>query len=135
LGGATPIAIGGGVIGDVFAPHDRAAAMAVYSMGPLLGPVIGPVAGGFVAESIGFKWVFIIISSFAALVGVIGILLLQETYHPMIRARLIGDTELAISKEQQNMTKRQILWINLSRPIVLLSTSFILFILSLFMAL
>jgi len=55
--------------------------MALYSLGPLIGvytvqrdnldifiifiigPVVGPVAGGFIAQTIGVKWVFIIIAS------------------------------------------------------------------------
>jgi len=29
----------------------------------ILGPVIGPVAGGFITQTIGIKWVFIVIAS------------------------------------------------------------------------
>ena len=37
--GATPLAIGGGSIGDLFSERDRALAMAVYVLGPLIGKV------------------------------------------------------------------------------------------------
>ena len=30
---------------------------------PLLGPAMGPIAGGFIAQTVGVKWVFIVISS------------------------------------------------------------------------
>ena len=53
--GSAPIACGGGSISDLFSERERASAMAIYSLGPLLGPVIGPVAGGFIAQSIGFR--------------------------------------------------------------------------------
>lgn len=35
--GGTPLAIGGGVIADLYAERDRASAMALYTMGPLMG--------------------------------------------------------------------------------------------------
>lgn len=37
--GAAPLAIGGGSIGDLFSERDRAQAMAVYVMGPLIGMI------------------------------------------------------------------------------------------------
>jgi hypothetical protein len=37
--GAAPLAIGGGSIGDLFSERDRALAMAVYVIGPLIGMV------------------------------------------------------------------------------------------------
>jgi MFS family permease len=141
LGGATPIAIGGSVIGDVFTPNERAAAMAVYTMGPLMGPVVGPIAGGFISDTIGFKWIFIIISCFGLLTLVVGVPFLDETYHPVLRARLAervtGDKKRSqelIEGAHKGLSKTQFLWINLTRPIVLMGKSFILDILSLFMA-
>jgi hypothetical protein len=35
--GGAPIAVGGGVVGDVFAAEDRAVAMAIYTLGPVIG--------------------------------------------------------------------------------------------------
>ena len=54
--GVTPLAIGGGMIGDLTLPAKRGRALAIYAMGPLLGPVIGPVCGGFLAEAEGWRW-------------------------------------------------------------------------------
>jgi MFS family permease len=34
--------------------------MSLYTIGPLFGPAIGPVAGGFLVQSVGVKWVFIV---------------------------------------------------------------------------
>ena len=36
--------------------------MALYALGPLIGPVIGPVAGGFIAQTIGVKYVFDVVA-------------------------------------------------------------------------
>jgi multidrug resistance protein len=43
--GATVLTIGGGTVADLFKAEERGAAMALWSVGPLLGPVIGPIAG------------------------------------------------------------------------------------------
>lgn len=60
--GSTPLSIGGGTFGDMFRVEERGAAVAVWSMGPLLGPVVGPIAGGFLAQDVGWRWVFWIIA-------------------------------------------------------------------------
>ncbi|KAJ3508579.1 hypothetical protein NLJ89_g5680 [Agrocybe chaxingu] len=82
--GSAPVACGGGSMGDLFAERDRAMAMALFSLGPLIGPVVGPVAGGFIAQSVGIKWVFIVIGIMCGLCSAIGIPVLKETYAPVI---------------------------------------------------
>lgn len=107
-----------------------------------MGPVIGPIAGGFIAETIGFKWVFIIITILAGVAGILGIALLRETYAPVLRARLVKSCVSDPEKAQElshdaagtELTDSQILWLNMTRPLALLCQSFICFILSLFMA-
>ncbi|EEB96934.1 hypothetical protein MPER_03842 [Moniliophthora perniciosa FA553] len=77
-------------MGDLFAPHERASAMALYTLGPRMGPVVGPIAGGFLS-TVGVKYIFIVIGSLSALASVIGIPLLRETYGPVVRARSRGE--------------------------------------------
>ncbi|KAI0321850.1 multidrug resistance protein 4 [Amylostereum chailletii] len=141
--GAAPIAIGGGVIGDLFSEHDRAGAMAIYSLGPLIGPAVGPVMGGFIAETVGWKYVFVLISSLAGVAGIIGVPFLRETYSPVIRLHLAKkmDPEEAMRRHPHlelahgKGSTMHLLWINISRPFVLLTRSLICFVLSLYMAL
>ena len=57
LGGSAPLAIGGGVIGDLFDADHRGQAISIYSLAPLLGPVVGPVAGAWIAEKSTWRWV------------------------------------------------------------------------------
>jgi MFS family permease len=90
LGGSTFSSMAGSIVSDVFPPRERAAAMSFYIMGPLLGPVLGPLTGGFVAEHLGYKWVFIITSIISGLAGIYAICLpLKESYHGVLRERLI----------------------------------------------
>ncbi|KAG1820299.1 multidrug resistance protein 4 [Suillus subaureus] len=141
LVGSAPIACGGGVVSDLFAERDRASAMALYSIGPLIGPAIGPVMGGFIAESVGVLYVFYVVIAISGVAAVIGIPLLRETYAPVIRLRLDNmapdpeKTTVGHPAPQDEMGKWAYLWLNLKRPIILLTRSFVLFILSLYMAL
>ncbi|KIY70471.1 MFS general substrate transporter [Cylindrobasidium torrendii FP15055 ss-10] len=139
LSGSAPIACGAGTVGDLFSERDRASAMAMYTLGPLIGPVVGPIAGGFVANSIGAHYVFVIISGLCAVSALIGIPFLRETYAPIVRARLAknaGDVEKAhhVQHPHDNSSKIGYLWVNLSRPVILLTRSFVCLILSLYMA-
>ncbi|KAG2348787.1 MFS general substrate transporter [Suillus weaverae] len=141
LAGSAPIACGGGVVSDLFAERDRALAVALYSIGPLIGPAIGPVMGGFIAESVGVQHVFYVVVAISGVAAVIGIPLLRESYAPVIRLRL---DNIALDPEkttvehpalQHEIGKWAYLWLNLKRPVILLTRSFICFILSLYMAL
>lgn len=116
--------------------------MAVYSLGPLIGPAVGPIAGGFISETIGYKYVFVVISALAGVGALVGIPFLRETYSPVIRLRLAkksADPEKTARThphlEQNHGEKLRLMWVNLSRPFVLLTRSFVCFILSLYMAL
>jgi MFS family permease len=43
LGGSAPLAIGGGVVSDLFSAEQRGQAISIYSLMPLFGPAIGPI--------------------------------------------------------------------------------------------
>lgn len=58
LGGSACLAIGGGVIADLFPIQQRGLANAMFVVGPLFGPVIGPIIGGFIAQRAGWRWVY-----------------------------------------------------------------------------
>jgi MFS family permease len=50
--------IGGGTMADMFRSEERGAAMAAWSIGPLLGPVIGPIGGAYLGQAKGWRWDF-----------------------------------------------------------------------------
>ena len=54
--------LGGATVADLFIQEERGLAMAVWTFGPLLGPAIGPVLGGYVTETLGWRWVFWIVA-------------------------------------------------------------------------
>ncbi|KAF8179976.1 major facilitator superfamily domain-containing protein, partial [Mycena galopus ATCC 62051] len=126
VSGSAPIACGG-VVGDLFPERDRAAAMAIYSLGPLIHPGVGPIMGGFVTETIGIKYVFIVVAGLGGIASALGIPFLKETYAPLLRLRLTkkaADPEKAMLQHAvlvaQHSSKLYYLRINLSRPAILL---------------
>ncbi|KAG2038280.1 multidrug resistance protein 4 [Suillus americanus] len=137
--GSTPVTCGGGVVSDLFSERDRASAMALYFIGPLIGPVVGPVMGGFIAELIGIQDVFYVVVAMCGAAAVPGILLMRESYAPVIRLRRdkksLDPERAAKIHPAFTMNKWAYLWINLKRPFIIMTRSFICFILSLYMAL
>ena len=71
--------------------------------------------------------------------SIIGIPFLKETYAPIIRlrraARSADPEAVSLDVIRSRENKYHVLWINLSRPLVLLTRSLVCFMLSLYMAL
>lgn len=84
IGGSAPLAIGGGVLGDIFKPEERGKAMGLYALGPLLGPAVGPLVGGWVAEYSTWRWMFYATSIVNLVILVVGFIYFKETYAPYL---------------------------------------------------
>ncbi|KAG8862990.1 hypothetical protein FRB96_000410 [Tulasnella sp. 330] len=140
LGGSAPLTIGAGAIADMFREENRAGAMAIYTMGPLIGPVVGPVAGGFIVQNLSYRWIFWIISMSGGAASIFGLIILEETYHPVIiehremKNFLDDEKRGTLSMRPHRPALKDILWMNLTRPVMLLTRSFICFVMSLYMS-
>lgn len=44
IGGSATSGLGGGVLSDVWLPHQRGRGVSVYALAPVLGPAIGPIS-------------------------------------------------------------------------------------------
>jgi multidrug resistance protein len=84
LGGSAPLALGGGVLSDLYHAHERGRAISIYSLMPLLGPAVGPIAGGFIALTTTWRWCFWSTSILTVVVQAFGLIYLRETYAPRI---------------------------------------------------
>jgi multidrug resistance protein len=138
--GAAPLTMGGGTIADIFPPEERAGAMAIWSIGPLLGPVLGPVAGGFLVQSKGWRWVFWILAIAGGVFALLLLLVGRETYHPTILARKTarlrketGNTNLR-SKLDSGLPPKDVFIRSIVRPMRMLIFSPIVFLMSLYVA-
>lgn len=96
FGGSAPLAIGGGVLSDLFTAEERGKAMSIYSLAPLLGPAIGPIAGAFIADNISWRWIFYVTTIADAVIQIAGFFFLRETYTPILlqwrKKKLIRET-------------------------------------------
>ena len=140
LGGSAPLAIGGGLLSDLFTAEERGRAISIYSLMPLLGPAIGPIAGGWIAERTSWRWVFYSTTIACGVIQTVGLFFLQETYAPVLlhrkRKRLIAETgnaDLRTEFDRPDRTLVQLLSTAFVRPFRLLATQPIVQVLSLYM--
>ncbi|KAL1864095.1 hypothetical protein Daus18300_007875 [Diaporthe australafricana] len=127
--GASPLTNGGGSIADIIRQEKRGSAMAAFSVGPLLGPIIGPVAGGFLTEAKGWRWVFWVLAMVAGVVTVLMIVLMKETYAPVIlqrktvKLRKETGNEMLRSKLDVGLSPRDHFYRSIIRPLKMLIRS------------
>ncbi|KAF6792323.1 MFS multidrug transporter [Colletotrichum musicola] len=75
------------IMADMYRAEDRGKSLAIASFIPYFGPALGPIVGGLLADHIEWPWLFWVLSIFSAINTVIGIVLLKETYTPVLLQR------------------------------------------------
>ncbi len=63
IGISTALLVAPTVIGDIYPPQERAAAMGVFQTVTFLGPVFGPVVGGLIAAYLHWQWAFALLTA------------------------------------------------------------------------
>src|ERR1700684_2263263 len=58
--GAALVPMSQAILLDINPPERHGPAMAVWGMGAILGPIIGPALGGWLTDSLSWRWVFYI---------------------------------------------------------------------------
>lgn len=58
--GASLVPLSQAVMLDINPPHRHGQAMALYGMGAILGPVVGPSLGGWLTDTMNWRWIFLI---------------------------------------------------------------------------
>ncbi|KAK5629999.1 hypothetical protein RRF57_005714 [Xylaria bambusicola] len=87
LGASVGNAIQAPVMTDMFHEKDRGKSLAIAGLLPYLGPALGPILGGLVSQLLDWPWLFYIVSIAETVVLIVGILILRETYTPVLLRR------------------------------------------------
>ncbi|GJN89890.1 hypothetical protein Rhopal_002879-T1 [Rhodotorula paludigena] len=151
FGGGAPLSVGAGVLSDLWRAEERGKGAALYSLGPLLGPAIGPVIGGWIVDRLpndGYRWIFFSTTIFSALVQVVGLFGLRETYGPILLQKKAAALrrEMGLSPDSMRVqtaqeakagrrkTRREVVTHGMLRPFALISTEPILMLFTAFLS-
>ena len=85
----------GGQIVDMWSPKQRGLAMSFLILAPFIGPALGPIAGGFLGETVGWRWMEGFLAIFTAVMVLVGAFGQPETYGPVL-----------LQKRAERLTKR-----------------------------
>jgi multidrug resistance protein len=141
LGGSAPLAVGGAILSDLWAPEVRGKAVSVYTCAILLGPVLGPLMSGFVVQHTTWRWIFWATSIADGVVQLLAFVFLRETCPSVLLARrrrrhqkACGDEGIRAPVEPEGPSLSQRLARTLTRAVRMLLTQPIVQILALYMA-
>ncbi|KAI0379633.1 major facilitator superfamily domain-containing protein [Hypomontagnella monticulosa] len=136
LFGAAPMNVAGGSIADLVPLANRGMILAGLFAVIFLGPVIGPVIGGFIAQEIGWRWIFWLVVIVSIIATILTLCFLTESHPDTILRERAG-----LSKEQpqadgkRSAKLRAVLLQSVLRPMRMLIRSPIITGLSLYLAL
>lgn len=141
--GVAPLAIVGGTLADFWGPIERSVAITVFAGATFVGPVAGPVMGSFITESyLGWRWTAWITLIMGASSGLLGLIVIPETYHPRLlqlrAAKLRYETKNWAFHSRADENKKDVktmVQTYLFRPIQMLIQEPILLLVTLYMAL
>jgi multidrug resistance protein len=136
-----PMVLVGGSLADLWKTEERGVPMAAFSAAPFIGPSIGPLVGGFIADNLGWRWLYWIqlILSFA--VWVLITFTVPETYAPTLLSRRAkkmrketGDSKFVTEQDLDLRPFFDRLRLFLVRPFQLLFLEPIVFFISVYMS-
>ncbi|KAH8800651.1 major facilitator superfamily domain-containing protein [Xylogone sp. PMI_703] len=141
--GAAPLAVLGGAMADFWKPIDRGVAITFFCAATFVGPVAGPVAGGFITESsLGWRWIAWITLIMSSSAAVVGLVLIPETYEAkLLRNRaenLRFETKnwaLHSKAEEKRVDLKTIITTYMIRPFIMMVREPILTLISIYLAL
>lgn len=138
---ATPLAACGAMFADIWGnPVARGRIMAMFSAGVTIGPALSPIISGFAARFIGWRWPFWIVFFFGC-ATLIPMLFYPETFAPILLARRAAAirkrenrNDVFSPKDLESVSLKELFFVTLSRPVVMLYKEPIVIACSLYMA-
>src|SRR5512143_4070359 len=78
MGGGGLVPISQSILLESFPPDKHGQAMAIFGMGAMLGPIVGPLLGGWITDSLSWRWIFYINIPIGILAIVMNIIVIQD---------------------------------------------------------
>ena len=124
------------IVGDIFEPEQRGRALSLMGALPYVAPCVGPAVGGLIADGLGWRWTFKLTAVITGILELLLMVTLRETYQVVILERktkklrsLLHKPKLR-SRHAPNPNVSMALWQSFIRPIRLLMTSKVIFMVS-----
>lgn len=138
---ASPVALVPASLSDLFNSVQRGVAIGMYTMAVFIGPFTAPFIGGFTASSLGWRFTLYIPAFFGFFILALLTLAGRETYAPTILVekaavlrRQTRNWGIHARQDELELEFRELLTKNLARPVRLLLTEPIVFLLTLYMS-
>ncbi|CEJ61004.1 hypothetical protein PMG11_09552 [Penicillium brasilianum] len=140
--GASQLAVVPGLLSDLYDNRHRGVAISLYSLIVFGGPLLAPIAGGYITSShLDWRWTLYIPAFFALGSGLLSFFFLKETYAPCVlveKATLIRRESknwgIYAKQEEVELEISDVVQKYLTRPLRLLFTEPILFLITLYMS-
>jgi MFS transporter, DHA1 family, multidrug resistance protein len=140
--GACPLSVVAAVFSDMFDNKTRGLAITVFSMMVFSGPLVAPFIGGFITESyLGWRWTEYISGIMGFVCFILDLFWLEETYPPVVLIEKASELRrrtknwgIHAKQEEIELDFKELVTKNFSRPLRLLFTEPIIFLLSVYMA-
>ena len=141
--GAGPVTVCPPLVADIFKPIPRGKVMALFAMVMFGGPMIGPIMAAFAVKnpSFGWRWTSYVPTFICCLGLILLVFLVPETSHAIVLARKAeelrrrtGNWGIHAAHEEASLSVKDIVEKNIARPIVMLFTEPILFLITLYNA-
>lgn len=138
--GSSSYATSPAVPADMYESEFRGKAMSIITLTICAGPMLAPIAGGYIVNSyLGWRWTFYVLGIFSALVLVLIVFFLDESYPPKLlseRAKKLreetGNWSVSAPLEALELDTNNIIERTLSKPIKMLLVEPILLLVSLY---
>ncbi|KAK9471132.1 major facilitator superfamily domain-containing protein [Dipodascopsis tothii] len=140
--GACSLAVVPAVFADIFGNRTRGMAMACFAACVFAGPLIAPICGGFITASyLGWRWTEYLTSIMAFAAFIFIVFFIEETYPPMILVhkaaelrQRTGNWGIHARQEQVEMSVKDLVEKNLSRPVKMLASEPILLLITIYVS-
>lgn len=141
--GAAPLVVAPAAFTDMFSARYRGTAVTIFVLTIFAGPMLAPILGGFTVKnsSLGWRWTCYFTGIIGSLAFVLCVFFFPETYAPMILIdkaenlrRRTGNWGIYAPHEEFKLSLKEICEKNITRPLVMLFTEPILFLITLYNA-